>query len=97
LISVGGGSPIDATKVIAFKVHEQTGSWFPSIAIPTTLSAAETTALAGYTNADGHKVGLAHPEIAPKGASRVSTLFRARADMNFPLTPESNDDISDPV
>ena len=68
LISVGGGSPIDATKAVAFRLQKQTGSWVPSVAIPTTLSVAETTQAAGYTNEDGHKVAVAHPEVAPKGS-----------------------------
>jgi alcohol dehydrogenase class IV len=72
LISVGGGSPIDATKAIAFQVHKQTGLWVPSIAIPTTLSVAETTAAAGYTNEEGNKVGVGHPELAPKGTASFS-------------------------
>ncbi|KAL1957443.1 hypothetical protein VTO42DRAFT_6011 [Malbranchea cinnamomea] len=66
LISVGGGSPIDAAKAVAFHIHEQTGSWVPSVAVPTTLSVAETTQGAGFTDKDGHKVAVADPELAPK-------------------------------
>ncbi|EXJ93418.1 hypothetical protein A1O1_01810 [Capronia coronata CBS 617.96] len=71
IISVGGGSPIDSAKAIIYRVHEQTGSgntegkWLRHIAIPTTLSAAECTALAGYTQPNGVKTGLAHPNIYP--------------------------------
>lgn len=67
LISVGGGSPIDSAKAVAFHIQKQTGSWVPSIAIPTTLSVAETTQGAGFTNREGLKVAVAHPEMAPKG------------------------------
>jgi alcohol dehydrogenase class IV len=49
VISIGGGSPIDSAKVLSFRVHEKTGSFLHHIAIPTTISAAECTAGAGYT------------------------------------------------
>ena len=42
IVSVGGGSPIDASKAIIYFLHEQLGGDFlRQIAIPTTLSAAE--------------------------------------------------------
>ena len=42
IVSVGGGSPIDASKAIIFFLHEELGGEFlRQIAIPTTLSAAE--------------------------------------------------------
>jgi alcohol dehydrogenase class IV len=42
IVSVGGGSPIDASKAIIYFLHEQLGGEFlRQIAIPTTLSAAE--------------------------------------------------------
>ncbi|KAL3426723.1 maleylacetate [Phlyctema vagabunda] len=66
LISVGGGSPIDAAKTIAYQIHETTSRWIPSIAVPTTLSVAETTMNAGYTNDEGHKVAVSHAEVVPK-------------------------------
>ncbi|EEP81691.1 predicted protein [Uncinocarpus reesii 1704] len=66
LISVGGGSPIDSAKVVAYHIHRQTGNWIPSIAIPTTLSVAETTGAAGYTSEDGRKIAVADQELAPK-------------------------------
>ncbi|PGH11935.1 hypothetical protein AJ80_06900 [Polytolypa hystricis UAMH7299] len=66
LISVGGGSPIDAAKSIAYHIHQKTGKWIPSIAVPTTLSVAETTQNAGYTNEYGHKVAVSNPELVPK-------------------------------
>jgi alcohol dehydrogenase class IV len=44
IVSVGGGSPIDASKAISFFLHEELGGEFlRQIAIPTTLSAAEYT------------------------------------------------------
>ena len=44
IVSVGGGSPIDASKAIIYFLHEELGGEFlRQIAIPTTLSAAEYT------------------------------------------------------
>jgi alcohol dehydrogenase class IV len=65
IISVGGGSPIDSAKAISYRLHEQTGNYLTHIAIPTTLSAAECTAGAGYTKSDGVKTAVAHPRISP--------------------------------
>src|SRR5215471_12752986 len=67
LLSVGGGSPIDSAKAVAFNLHKETGNWIPSIAIPTTLSVAETTHVAGFTDEEGHKTAVADPELTPKG------------------------------
>ena len=44
IVSVGGGSPIDASKAILYFVQQETGGpVLPQIAIPTTISAAEYT------------------------------------------------------
>ena len=44
IVSVGGGSPIDASKAILYNLHKETGQpLLRQIAIPTTLSAAEYT------------------------------------------------------
>ena len=47
IVSVGGGSPVDASKVMAYRLHERSGNeaapCIRQIAIPTTLSVAETT------------------------------------------------------
>lgn len=51
VVSLGGGSPIDASKAIIFRLQEQRAQetlgkelkFLPHIAIPTTLSAAEYT------------------------------------------------------
>lgn len=61
LISVGGGSPIDAAKTICYSIHGTRGKFLAHVAIPTTLSAAECTAGGGFTRADGTKVGFMHP------------------------------------
>jgi len=65
IISIGGGSPIDSAKAISYRVHEKTGKYLYHITIPTTLSAAECTSGAGYTNKDGVKTGVNAPELAP--------------------------------
>lgn len=66
LISVGGGSPIDSAKAISYRLNEKRpGSFLHHITIPTTLSAAECTLGAGYTNENGMKTGVAHPQLAP--------------------------------
>ncbi|CAO1613191.1 unnamed protein product [Parajaminaea phylloscopi] len=73
LVSVGGGSPIDSAKAISHIIHEATNkgnddprSFIPSIAIPTTLSVAETTQNAGFTSGEGKKVGVSHPALVPR-------------------------------
>lgn len=66
IISIGGGSPIDSAKAISYRLNEKKeGKFLYHITIPTTLSAAECTLGAGYTNANGIKTGVAHPELAP--------------------------------
>lgn len=65
IISVGGGSPIDSAKAIIFRVHEASQRWLLHIAIPTTLSAAECTATAGYTQLNNVKTTINHPNVYP--------------------------------
>ncbi|KAK2624881.1 hypothetical protein QTJ16_006074 [Diplocarpon rosae] len=66
LVSIGGGSPVDSAKAIAFQIHRETGKWIPSIAVPTTLSVAETTQNAGFTNEEKQKIAVRDPELVPK-------------------------------
>ncbi|CDZ98734.1 Alcohol dehydrogenase, class IV [Phaffia rhodozyma] len=70
LISIGGGSPIDAAKAIAYFLHEEEAAdsldYIPHIAIPTTLSAAEFTSNAGFTGNEGDKIGVNSAYIVPK-------------------------------
>ena len=70
LVSIGGGSPIDTTKVA---IHAMLADAPPSadpvihISIPTTLSAGEYTAVAGVTDeATRVKRGVADPRIVPR-------------------------------
>ncbi|TFK54277.1 alcohol dehydrogenase IV [Heliocybe sulcata] len=68
IISVGGGSPIDAAKAVIYFLHkEHGGEILPHVAIPTTLSAAEYTTGAGFTDDDGNKVTVSDPRLAPAG------------------------------
>ena len=66
VISIGGGSPIDSAKAISHRTHERSNKYLYHITIPTTLSAAECTKSAGYTNEDGKKVRVAGPELVPE-------------------------------
>jgi len=74
LIAIGGGSPIDSAKAIAYNIHQETGKWIPSIAVPTTLSVAETTQNAGFTTEEKHKIAVSDPELVPKGRSDIESF-----------------------
>jgi alcohol dehydrogenase class IV len=63
ILSLGGGSPIDAAKTLSYRVKEKSGKFLTHLTIPTTLSAAECTAGGGYTKSDGVKVGFMAPEM----------------------------------
>ncbi len=66
LVSIGGGSPIDAAKAVAQRLGKD-GPLLPHIAIPTTLSAAEFSHVAGYTDeASKSKTGLSGRELTPR-------------------------------
>ncbi|CAF0964216.1 unnamed protein product [Didymodactylos carnosus] len=66
LISIGGGSPIDSAKAIIYRLNEKNPDvWLPHIAIPTTLSAAECTSIAGYTTEDDRKTAVQNPHLSP--------------------------------
>lgn len=75
IVSIGGGSPVDASKAIIFRLWQQRAQetsgkepeFLRQIAIPTTLSAAEYTCRAGYTNKQGDKVAVGHQELSPAG------------------------------
>jgi maleylacetate reductase len=68
VVSFGGGSPIDAAKMLAVKLGDRDGHaprGLPHIAVPTTLSAAELAAGAGYTDEAGNKAGMRDPRLLP--------------------------------
>ncbi|KAJ7592920.1 alcohol dehydrogenase IV [Mycena floridula] len=75
IVSVGGGSPIDASKAILYHIQQETGGpMLKQIAIPTTLSAAEYTAGAGFTSEDGHKTGVSSKDLVPSAIILDSEL-----------------------
>lgn len=76
IISVGGGSPIDSAKAISHRHHAKTGKFLHHIAVPTTLSAAECSSMAGYTQSDGVKTGVADPALAPHAIFYDATFAR---------------------
>lgn len=59
VVSFGGGSPIDAAKIVALSIGAS------HVAIPTTLSVAELASGAGYTDASGTKAGARDPKMLP--------------------------------
>lgn len=63
IVSFGGGSAIDAAKIISIRLANGGGSHLPHLAIPTTLSVAELAAGAGFTNEAGDKVGMRDPGL----------------------------------
>jgi alcohol dehydrogenase class IV len=71
IVSFGGGSPIDAGKMLAVKLADRTARaerGLPHVAVPTTLSAAELAAGAGYTDDAGNKAGIRDPRLLPDAA-----------------------------
>lgn len=97
LVSFGGGSPIDAGKAVAFalatgldlsdpRAASNARSYSPEVlvphlAIPTTLSAAELSGLAGFTTDDEHeKVGLRGEAMLPR-----AVFFDAELSLHTPL------------
>jgi alcohol dehydrogenase len=99
LVSFGGGSPIDATKAVAFSLatgldltqptaaQDARGyklsldSVLPHVAIPTTLSVAELSGLAGFTTETEHeKVGLRGEALIPR-----AVIFDAELSLYTPL------------
>ncbi|KAL0956510.1 hypothetical protein HGRIS_002651 [Hohenbuehelia grisea] len=67
IVAVGGGSPVDASKAMLYFLNEQGHGQKYQIAIPTTLSAAEYSIGAGYTNEEGAKVAVSSHQLAPAG------------------------------
>jgi alcohol dehydrogenase class IV len=73
LVSFGGGSPIDAAKAAVLRqlagagTAAATGDALPHVAIPTTLSAGEFTAVVGITDeASRVKHATRDPRLAPR-------------------------------
>ena len=68
LISLGGGSPIDSTKVVVKELSENfTKPTIAHLAIPTTLSAAEFSYSAGMTDdTSKRKTGVRDSRLVPR-------------------------------
>ena len=69
IVALGGGSPIDAAKIVALELLEdgQPQEAMPQIAVSTTLSAGEFTPFAGITDEDARVKGLrSDPRICPR-------------------------------
>lgn len=75
IVSFGGGSVIDAAKIISAGLEG-----IPHIAIPTTLSVAELAAGAGYTNDSGDKAGMRDPRMMP-----AAVIYDAELTLTTPL------------
>ncbi|KNZ72832.1 NAD-dependent methanol dehydrogenase [Termitomyces sp. J132] len=81
IVAVGGGSPVDASKAILYFQQKETGGQtLPQIAIPTTLSAAEYSIGAGYTDDEGNKVAVSSQSLAPAGIILDAELTLATPD-----------------
>ena len=80
LVSFGGGSVIDATKIISVRLADANGHSIPHVAVPTTLSAAELAAGAGYTNEQGDKAGMRDPRLLVS-----SVIYDAELTLTTPI------------
>ncbi|KAF7428599.1 hypothetical protein PC9H_007826 [Pleurotus ostreatus] len=87
IVAVGGGSPVDASKAMLYFLHEEGGPQRYQIAIPTTLSAAEYSIGAGYTNDEGAKVAVSSQALAPAGIILDAELTLATPARLWPLIP----------
>lgn len=84
VVSFGGGSSIDAAKMIAVRLADRTGAaarGLPHIAVPTTLSVAELASGAGFTDADGNKAGMRDPRLLPD-----AVVYDADLTLATPMT-----------
>lgn len=75
VVSFGGGSPIDAAKIVALKL-----GGLPHVAVPTTLSVAELAAGAGFTDDGGTKAGLRDPGLMP-----AAVIYDADLTLGTPM------------
>jgi maleylacetate reductase len=83
VVSFGGGSSIDAAKMIAVRVADRRGHaerGLPHVAVPTTLSVAELAGGAGFTDASGTKGGVRDPRLLPD-----AVIYDAELALNTPM------------
>jgi alcohol dehydrogenase class IV len=84
VVSFGGGSPIDAAKMLAVRLADRgdrAARGLPHIAVPTTLSAAELAAGAGYTDDAGNKSGMRDARLLPD-----AVIYDAQLTLATPMT-----------
>jgi alcohol dehydrogenase class IV len=75
VVSFGGGSPIDAAKIVALRA-----GGLPHVAVPTTLSVAELAAGAGFTDETGTKAGMRDPGLLPN-----AVIYDAEVTLGTPM------------
>ena len=80
IVSFGGGSAIDAAKIISLRLANGGGRALPHIAIPTTLSVAELAAGAGFTNEAGDKAGMRDPRLLAE-----TVIYDAEVTLGTPM------------
>ncbi len=80
IVSLGGGSAIDAAKIISVRLAGDEGRALPHIAVPTTLSVAELAAGAGFTDEGGDKAGMRDPRLLVE-----TVVYDAELTMATPL------------
>ncbi len=67
LVSLGGGSVIDATKACILALARDAGAFLPHVALPTTLSASEFSPMFGVTDEKTKlKTGGSSPFVEPQ-------------------------------
>ncbi|KAL5524167.1 hypothetical protein ACEPAG_8340 [Sanghuangporus baumii] len=69
IVSVGGVSPIGASKAIIHRVHEEDRNreYLKHIIVSTTLSAAEYSPNSAYTDENGEKITISDRGLTPSG------------------------------
>jgi len=75
IVSFGGGSPIDAAKIVAADLGH-----LPHVAVPTTLSVAELGPSAGVTDERGRKGGRLGTDLLPQ-----AVIYDAELSLRTPL------------
>ena len=74
VISIGGGSPIDAAKAVSHRLFERSGRYLHHVTVPTTLSAGECTMVAGFTDENGIKTAFRNDALVPHAILYDSTF-----------------------